>query len=70
MRLAFRLFDVLKSRANNYKEDFFSALKFLVDARKLVLLIESRAPYTTLLRATNSLSEIQMKTVELRGRMP
>ena len=34
VRLAFRHFDVLKSRANNYKEDCFSALKFLVDARK------------------------------------
>jgi hypothetical protein len=70
VRLAFRHFDILKSRANNYKEDFFSALKFLVEARKLVLLIESRAPYATLLPATNSLSKIQMKTVELRGRTP
>ncbi len=68
VRLAFRHFDVLRSRANNYKEDFFSALKFLVEERQLVLFIESRAPYTTLLPATNSLSMIQMKTVELRGR--
>ena len=68
VRLAFRHFDILKSRANNYKEDFFSALKFLVEERKLVLFIESHAPYATLLPATNSLSTLQMKTVELRGR--
>lgn len=70
VRLAFRHFDILKSRPNNYKEDFFSTLKFLVEERKLVLLIESRAPYATLLPDANSLSKIQMKAVELRGRMP
>ncbi len=68
--LAFRHCDMLKSRANIYKDDFFSALKFLVDERKLTLLLESRAPYATLLPASNSLSQIQMKTVELRGRTP
>ena len=66
VRLAFRHFDQVKSRV--YKEDFYSALKHLVEERKLVLLIESRAPYATLLPATNSLSKVQMKTVELRGR--
>ena len=66
--LAFAHFDVMKTRARNYKDDFFSALKHLVDERKLVLLVESRAPYATLLPPTNSLSGIQMKTVEFRGR--
>lgn len=69
VRLAFRHFDVVKKRANGYKEDFFSALKHLVEERKLVLLVESHAPYATLLPPANSLSKIQMKTVEMRGRV-
>jgi hypothetical protein len=69
VRLAFRHF-ILNSRVNNYKPDFFSALKHLVDKRKLILLIESRAPYATLLPLANCLSKLQMKTVELRGRTP
>ena len=59
----------MKKRANGYKEDFFSALKHLVEERKLVLLVESHAPYATLLPPANSLSKIQMKTVEMRGRV-
>jgi hypothetical protein len=70
VRLAFRHFDLVKTRFDSYKEDFFSTLKFLVDDRKLVLLIASRAPLATLLPATNLLSEIQIRTVELRGRTP
>ena len=69
VRLAFRHFDLMKTRWRNYKEDFFSALKFLVEERKLTLLIASRAPYASLLPISNSLSKIQMKTVELRGRV-
>src|ERR1035437_6126848 len=66
-RLCFRHFDRVAERA--YGLDFFSALKFLVmDCRKLVLLIESRAPYTSLLPANNSLTKLQMKLVELKGR--
>ena len=68
VRLAFRRFDLVKTRADNYRDDFFSALKFLVDERKLVLLMESRAPFATLLPATNPVSQIQVRTVELRGR--
>ena len=70
VRLAFLNFDIITSRANTYKADFFSALKFLVDERKLTLLIESSEPFATLLPPANYLSQIQVKTVELRGRTP
>jgi hypothetical protein len=39
-----------------------------MDCRKLVLLIESRAPYVSLLPANNSLTKLQAKLVELKGR--
>lgn len=66
-RLCLRHFDRVADRA--YGLDFFSALKYLVmDCRKLVLLIESRAPYIPLLPANNSLTKLQAKLVELKGR--
>jgi hypothetical protein len=66
-RLCIRHFDRVADRS--YGLDFFSALKYLVmDCRKLVLLIESRAPYSSLLPANNSLTKLQAKLVELRGR--
>jgi len=68
VRLAFRHFDIVKSRADNYGVDFFSALKYLTEKRKITLLIESREAFSTLLPAANPLSAIQMKTVELQGR--
>jgi hypothetical protein len=68
VRLALLHFDVVKGRVHGYKPDLFSALKHLVDKRKLVLLVESRAPFATLLPPGNLLSQVQMKTVELRGR--
>ena len=67
IQLAFRHFDQVKTR--RYTEDFYSALKHLVEERKLVLMIESRVPFSSLLPPTNSLSRIQMKTVELNGRI-
>jgi hypothetical protein len=68
VRVAFRHFDVMARRRSSYKGDFFDALRHLVDQRKLALLIESRSPFVTLLPSGNSLSTIQAKTVELRGR--
>jgi hypothetical protein len=66
-RLCLRHFDRVADR--DYGPDFFSALKYLVmDCRKLVLLIESRAPYISLLPANNSLTKLQAKLVELKGR--
>ena len=65
--LCLRHFDRVVSR--NYGLDFFSAVKYLVmDCRKLVLLIESRVPYISLLPASNSLTKLDTKLVELRGR--
>ena len=69
VRLAFRHFDIVTSREAEYTDNFFAAMAYLVEKRKLTLLVESRAPFATLLPATNSLSKIQMKTVELRGRV-
>ena len=66
--MAFQHFDVMARRVSNYKGDFFDALRHLVDEKKLALLIESRAPFVTFLASGNSLSTIQAKTVELRGR--
>jgi hypothetical protein len=68
VRVAFQHFDVMARRASSYTGDFFDALRHLVDQRKLALLIESRAPFVSFLPAGNSLSTIQAKTVELRGR--
>ena len=66
-RLCLRHFDRVAERG--YALDFFSALKYLVmDCRKLVLLIESRVPYVSLLPTNNSLTKLQAKLVELKGR--
>jgi hypothetical protein len=64
--LCLRHFDRVADR--DYGLDFFSALKYLVmDCRKLVLLIESRAPYISLLPTNNSLTKLQAQLVELKG---
>ncbi len=66
-RLCLRHFDRVADR--DYGLDFFSALKYLVmDCRKLVLLVESRAPYVSLLPRNNSLTKLQVMLVELKGR--
>jgi hypothetical protein len=65
--LCLRHFDRVAAR--DYGKDFYSALKYLVmDSRKLVLLLESRAPYTSLLPADNTLTKLQAQLVELKGR--
>jgi len=53
----------------NYGIDLFHALRFLImDARKLVLLVQSRRPFAQLVPHDHPLSAIDLKTVELTGR--
>jgi|SRR6185369_10731878 len=68
-RLALTHFDLTASRPA-YGVDLFAALRYLImESRKLVLLVQSRRPFATLLPAGHPLSEITgIQTVELRGR--
>lgn len=51
-----------------YGIDLFAALRYLMmDAHKLVLLVQFRTPFLGLLPRDHPLSEIDIKTVELRG---
>ena len=51
-----------------YDVDLFAALRyFIMDARSLVLLVESRTPFASLLPHDHPLSAIDIKTVELGG---
>ena len=66
-RLALLHFDLAQYR-DGYGIDLFAALRyFLMDSRKLVLLVQSRTPFAALLPRENPLSAIDIKTVELRG---
>lgn len=68
VRLAVKHFDQVLARPH-YGSDLFAALRNLImDVRSLVLLIQSRAPFATLLPHGHPLSLIDIKTVELRGR--
>ena len=50
----------------HYGMDLFSSLRFMVmDARQLVLLVQTRQPVATLLPPGHELSKIDFKTVEL-----
>lgn len=52
-----------------YDVDFFAALRFLMmDMRKLTLLVQSRSLFAVLLPKDHPLSDINIKTVELRRR--
>lgn len=67
-RLALTHFDLAAHRPA-YGVDFFAALRYLVmDSRKLVLLVQSRRPFASLLPADHPLSEVDLRTVELSGR--
>ena len=60
-------FDAVRDRPT-YKADLFLALRYLVmETRTLVLLIQSRAPFTTLLPHGHPLSEILMELIELKS---
>lgn len=67
-RLALTHFDMAAHRPA-YGVDLFAALRYLVtESRQLVLLVQSRRPFATLLPAGHPLSESGLQTVELRGR--
>lgn len=66
--LALIHFDLAAHR-QTYGVDLFASLRYLVmESRKLVLLVQSRRPFATLLPAGHPLSEIDLQTVELRSR--
>lgn len=68
-RLALTSFDHVGHRMHDYEVDLFVALRDLtMDARKLVLLVVSHAPFATLLPRDHPLSEMQVAMVELKGR--
>lgn len=66
--LALTHFDLAAHR-KTYGVDLFASLRYLtMELRKLVLLVQSRTPFAALLPDGHPLSEIDIKTVELRGR--
>jgi hypothetical protein len=67
-RLALTSFDHVSYRLHNYEFDLFVALRELMQDRKLTLLIESRAPFATLIPQVHPLSGITIPCVELKGR--
>ena len=65
--IALTHFDLAGSR--NYNVDLFAALRYhTMESRRLVLLVQSRTGFPALLPGEHPLSEIEIKTVELRGR--
>jgi hypothetical protein len=68
-RLALTSFDHVRHRMAHYELDMFVALRnLMMDARRLTLLIISHSPFVTLLPTGHPLSDIDIKTVELKGR--
>nr|WP_294527857.1 toll/interleukin-1 receptor domain-containing protein [uncultured Rhodopila sp.] len=68
-RVALLEFDMVPHR-RGYNVNLFATLRYcMMDKKQLVLLIQSRAPFSTLLPANNPLSTIDLSTVELRGRI-
>jgi hypothetical protein len=50
-----------------YGVDLFGSLRYLMEQRKLVLLVQSHIPFMDLLPRDHPLSEIDIKTVDLRA---
>ena len=66
--LAIKHFDLVKK----YNLDLFTTLRYLTmdkDGKRLVLLVLSHSPFTALLPKDNPLSAIDIKTIELKGRL-
>jgi hypothetical protein len=64
--LALKHFDEVTTR--NYDGDFYSSLRYLImEKRHLTLLVESRAPFATLVPKNHALSYLEMETVEISG---
>ena len=67
-RLTLTHFDLVLRRPY-YDVDLFAALRFLMmERRKLTLLVQSHTPFAALLPRDHPLSDIDIKTVELRAR--
>jgi hypothetical protein len=67
-RMVIEHFDLVSAR-HHYGIDLFAALRYLLmESRKLVLLVQSRAPFSTLLPQDHPLSGINLQTVELNAR--
>lgn len=67
-RLALIHFDLAAHR-EAYGVDLFAALRYLVmESRRVVLLVQSRRPFASLLPVGHPLSEIDLQTVVVRGR--
>lgn len=68
-RLILKHFDMVKNR-KQYEVDLFASLRYLImDSRKLSLLIQSHAPFLSLLPPNHPLSSItDLKTVELQAK--
>lgn len=63
--LALTHFDLVPHR-DHYGVDLFAALRYLIESRRLVLLAQSRSSFANLLPRDHPLSEVDIKTVELR----
>ncbi len=64
--LAMKHFDKVSERG--YGSDLYSSLRYLImEKRQLTLLVQSRAPFATLLPSDHALSCLEMEAVELRG---
>jgi hypothetical protein len=67
-RLALTSFDHVSHRLDDYGVDLFVALRDLMEALKITLLIESRTPFANLLPHDHPLSNVTINSVELKGR--
>ncbi len=66
-RIALTHFDLIARRSLGNKDDLFCALRYwLMETRKLVLLVQSREPFNRLVSADHPLSPISLKIVELK----
>ncbi|MEQ1529895.1 MAG: toll/interleukin-1 receptor domain-containing protein [Methylococcales bacterium] len=62
-------FDMVHFR-DGFNVDFFAALRYsIMDQRKLTLLIQSRTPFVNLLPKDHPMSEIDLTTIELVGKL-
>jgi hypothetical protein len=64
--LALQHFDIVSQRRYGAKLDLFSSLRYLVmEKRQLTLLVQSRAPFSTLVPKNHALSYLEMEILEL-----
>ncbi|RJQ69171.1 MAG: TIR domain-containing protein [Desulfobacteraceae bacterium] len=65
-RLVLLHFENVGHRMNTYGVDLFHVLRYLLEQRKLVLLIESRQPFKNLIPHDHPLSNMNLDSIELR----